>query len=123
MLQLRVEFGNKGLARRSALQQAPYGGSAIAVFRARADRISRLEGEVGLDGMYRGEVVVLDFAELEEAVVNDSLGTSFEVLSLRDNDVGLEGSQTYFSQHFGAYSTSRSMVISPRDVSKRTDMA
>ena len=30
---------------------------------------------------------------------------------------------TYFSQHFGASSTSRSMVISPSDVSRSTDMA
>ena len=30
---------------------------------------------------------------------------------------------TYFSQHFGASSTSRSMVMSPSDVSRSTDMA
>lgn len=29
---------------------------------------------------------------------------------------------TYFSQHFGASSTSKSIVISPSDVSRSTDM-
>lgn len=45
-----------------------------------------------------------------------------EVLSLRDSDVAVWSLTTYFSQQFGAYSTSKSMVISPSDVSRSTDM-
>lgn len=35
---------------------------------------------------------------------------------------GVENRGTYFSQHFGASFTKRSMVISPADVSNNTDI-
>jgi len=53
----------------SSPKKAPNGRSSITVFRPRTDGIAGLEGEVGLDGVYRREVVIFDFAKLEEAVV------------------------------------------------------
>lgn len=51
-----------------AVGQTPYRAAAIAVFRLGADRVAGLEGEVGLDIIDGGVVVILDLAELQEAV-------------------------------------------------------
>ena len=69
VFELGVEFWVKGFQgglRRG--QEAPDGGTAITGAGAGPDRVAGLEGEVGLDGVDWGEVVVLDLAELEEAV-------------------------------------------------------
>lgn len=66
MLEFEVDLGGEcfGLARR---EQSPYASSTIAVFRVGPDRIASLEGEVSLNAVYWGVVVVFDFAELQEA--------------------------------------------------------
>lgn len=63
MLEFEVDFCSEcfGFARR---EQSPYGSSTIAVFRVGTQRIASLEGEVSLDAVYWGVVVVFDFAEL-----------------------------------------------------------
>ena len=69
--------------------------------------------------MHRRKVVVLDLAELDEA------GRMVEVL-VNLNSVGIEDASvwgTHFSQDLGAYSTSRSITISPTEVSSNTDIA
>jgi hypothetical protein len=62
-----VEFGGKALLRRP-VDKTPDGGAAITVLRFGTDRIARLEGEVFLYIVDGREVVVLDFAELQEAI-------------------------------------------------------
>jgi hypothetical protein len=66
MLQLWVKIRLECPLRRP-INHAPYGASAIAVFRVWTKWIAGLETEVRLDAVDGGEVVVFDFAELEEA--------------------------------------------------------
>lgn len=53
---------------------APNRGTAIGVFGERTEGIACLEGEVLLDRVDGREVVVLDFAELQEAISSVSSG-------------------------------------------------
>ena len=55
-----------------ALEQTPYRGAAITVFRRGADGITSLESEVLLDGMYGSVVVVFGLAELDKAATKQS---------------------------------------------------
>lgn len=80
MLQLGVEIGFEVLLRGS-VEDSPYGAAAIAVFRVWAEGVAGLEGEVFLDAVDGGEVVVFEFAELEEA--RDVLGTVCSVIGSR----------------------------------------
>jgi hypothetical protein len=88
--------------------------------------------------MYGREVVVLNLAKLEEAAIAElsvSVVLSFlqETADIRVEMRGLEGGclsgvervygVTYLRQHLGASSTSKSIVMSPSDVSRSTDMA
>lgn len=66
MLQLWVQVCRKRPFCRS-INDPPYGASAVAFFRFGADRIAGLEGEILLNVVNGGEVVVFGFAELEEA--------------------------------------------------------
>jgi len=50
-----------------AIRQSPYARTAITVLRIRSQGISSLEGKVGLNVVDGRVVVVLDFAELQEA--------------------------------------------------------
>lgn len=70
-------------------------------------------------GVDRGEVVVFDLAELEEAARGQDL-----VFFVQQKDVTRRGEEkaAYFSQHLGARSVKRSSVMSPRDVSRSTLM-
>lgn len=52
---------------RRSLNHAPYRGAAIAVFGEGAEGVAGLEGEVLLYAVDRGEVVVFDLAQLQEA--------------------------------------------------------
>jgi tRNA U55 pseudouridine synthase TruB len=60
-------------ALRGAIQQAPDRRSAIALGGVRAKRVSGLEGEVLLDIVDGRKIVILDFAQLEEAMLKRSL--------------------------------------------------
>lgn len=71
MLELR-QIDWKG-ALRGAVQQAPDRRSAIALRGVRAKRVAGLEREVLLDAVNGGEIVVLDFAQLQEAKTKKSL--------------------------------------------------
>lgn len=71
MLQFWVELGCEcfqGGGCAAAVEEAPNRGAAIAVSGSGTNGIAGLEGKVRLDGVDWGEVVVLDFAELDEAV-------------------------------------------------------
>ena len=133
MLELRLELGYERLLRGlCGVEQAPYRAAAVAVFGTRADGVASLEGEVWLDAMNGGKVVVLDFAQLEKAKATNcqclfmlSLGRQRDgacSMQVRKPKARVRDWLTYFSQHLGASSTNRSMVISPSDVSSSTDM-
>ncbi len=51
-------------------EKAPYAGAAIGLGRHRAEGVAGLEGEGFLYGVDGGEIIVLDFAELEETVIS-----------------------------------------------------
>ena len=63
-----MEEGRERALRRLARDAAPDRGAAIGVLGERTEGVAGLEGEVFLDGVDGGEVIVLDLAELEKAV-------------------------------------------------------
>ena len=68
MLKFGVKVRYESLARRIRYgQKAPYRGAAVRVWGERSKRVASLEGEVLLYGMNGREVVVFNFAQLEEA--------------------------------------------------------
>jgi len=96
MLQLWVKIRLECPLRRP-INDTPYGAPAITVFRVWAKRIAGLETEVRLDAVDGGEVVVFDFAELEEARPG-VLGSVCSALFCERRRGGME---THFSQSLG----------------------
>lgn len=130
---------------RGTIRQTPDRCTSVAALRLGADRITSLKREIWLYIVDWREVVVLCLAKLQETECRVSLvlkeqmrprfdGSMFQVarsssasewVSIHSASQTLdmeEKDQTYFSQHFGASLTSRSIVISPADVSNRTDI-
>lgn len=66
MFELRIYGCRKGLARR-AIEHTPYRRTSVRFWRVWAEWVACLKAEVGLDGVYRREIVVLDLAQLQEA--------------------------------------------------------
>jgi len=62
-----VELGRKRFFRALLAKLAPDTRASITVARAWADRIASLEGEIRLDAVYGGVIVVFDLTQLEEA--------------------------------------------------------
>lgn len=84
MFEFRIEVCHVSLFGWVA-QQAPYGRAPIALFRVWAQRIASLKGKILLHVVYWREVVVFDFAELEEATIWVGL---VDLFSARPKSVG-----------------------------------
>jgi hypothetical protein len=68
-----VEERGEGLLGRVAREEAPDRGAAVGLGSHGPEGVAGLEGEGFLDGVDRGEVVVFELAELEEAAARQWL--------------------------------------------------
>jgi len=87
-----VKLGRKCFLRALPGKLAPDTRAPIAIARAWADRIASLEGEIRLDVVYGGVIVVFDLTQLEEAKA-----VLVDLLSFINNNHRGRGAPTFHS--------------------------